>query len=128
MPADPPFSNSWNTPENNPLYPLPIQPMDPEDLWVAGDEPKPAGAYRLEIGMKPVRTQEELRALLSFLGTIQRHIETLALPNVSTMRTAIINITDNIGLDIIDAELSSSKFSEENIIFNTVNNDSISPL
>ena len=119
MPADPPFSDSWNTPENNPLYPLPIQPMDPEDLWVAGDEPKPAGAYRLDIGMKPVRTREELRALLSFLGAIQRHIETLELPNGRVSRTAVVNISDNIDLSIINEELYISGFTEENIILNT---------
>ena len=102
MPADPPFSDSWNTPESNPLYPLQLRPMDPDDPLLAGDEPKPAGAYRLDIGMKPVRTREELRALLSFLGAIQRHIETLELPNVRISRTVVVNISDNIDLSTIN--------------------------
>jgi hypothetical protein len=125
MPVDPPFSDSWNTPENNPLYPLPIQPIDPGDPLLAGDEPKPAGAYCLDIGMKPVRTREELRVLLSLLAAIQRHIETLELPNVRVSRTAVVNVTENIDLETIDAELNYSKFREESITINTIKDETI---
>ncbi|WP_241420143.1 hypothetical protein [Acidiphilium multivorum] len=125
MPVDPPYSDSWNTPENNPLYPIPIQPMDPDDPLLSEDSPKPAGAYRLDIGMKPVRTREELRALLSFLGAIQRHIETLELPNVQVSRTAIANISDKISLDMIDEEFTRAGLREENIIFNRVEDDEV---
>ena len=128
MPADPPYSDSWNTPENNPLYPIPIQPMDPDDPLLSEDSPKPAGAYRLDIGMKPVRTREELRALLSFLGAIQRHIKTLNLPNVPIVRTAILNVSDRIDLSVIDEECSQTQFTDDNITFNMIADDEISSI
>ena len=126
MPSEPPFSDSWNTPENNPLYPLPIRPLATDDpLLARDDDTKPAGAYRLDIGLKPVRTREELRSLVSLLGAIQRHFETLDLPNVQVSRTAIANISDKISLAMIDEEFTCAGFREENIIFNTIRDDEI---
>lgn len=68
MLSEPPFSDPSKTPENNLLYPLPIQLLALDDPLIVGDDPKPAGAYHLDIGLKPVRAREELRALMSLLS------------------------------------------------------------
>ncbi|MFT2095779.1 hypothetical protein ACMS1Z_14160 [Acidiphilium multivorum] len=60
MPSEAPSPAPWNTPESNPLYPLPIQPLDPDDPWLKMEDPKRAGTYCLDMGVKPVRTRKEL--------------------------------------------------------------------
>ncbi len=130
MPADPPYSDSWNTPENNPLYPIPIQPMDPNDpLLLTGqqDDRRTAGAYRLDLGLKPVQTREELHTLLSLLTTIRRHIETLDLPNKPIVRTAIVNVSDRIDPSVIDEECSQTQITDDNIILNIISDNDILP-
>jgi hypothetical protein len=103
-------------------------PLDLDYPFPEGHGPKPAGAYRLDIGLKPVRTIDELRAILSLLQLIQRHARTLDLPNVQLNRTAIVNLSDKISLSVIDDELGCAGFREHNIIFNSIPDDEIAPV
>ena len=95
-----------------------IQEREAENL-------QPAGSYCLNIGLKPVRTRKELRALLSHLGVIHDHLAVLARPNVKITQTAVVNISSKLmRLDLFEG-LESAGFSSEEIVFNVVPDDDI---
>ena len=86
---------------------------------------QPAGSYSLNIGLKPVRTRKELRALLSHLGVIHDHMAALARPNVKVTQTAVVNISSELMCLELFERMKNAGFGSEEMVFNVVPDDEI---